>query len=195
MSTLIIDDEELFTKGLSEIMQDITEEVIFIKPVNVTFIESQINLKDYDVILMNINLYENFMDEWKYIMEEKRIDTKVVGLYRTITKSLINFCREQGMYGCISKRNTENQYRNILSLILSGEKYFPTLENDNNIELTAKQLEILNLIKKGLSNKQIAYEENISESTVKVHISQIFRKFKCYNRVQLINKAKELNIG
>lgn len=195
MSTLIIDDEELFSKGLGEIMQDITEEVIHIKPVNVTFIESQIDLKEFRVILININLYENFIDELNYILEEKRPDTKVVAIYRTVSKTLIDFCRENEFYGCISKRNTEQQYRNILSLILSGEKYFPTLSYENHIELTNKQKEILKLIQQGMSNKQIAYEESISESTVKVHISQIFRKFQCYNRVQLINKAKELNIG
>ena len=195
MSTLIIDDEELFSKGLGEIMQDITEEVIHIKPVNVTFIESQIDLKEFSVILININLYENFIDELNYILEEKRPDTKVVAIYRTASKTLIDFCRDNGFYGCISKRNTEQQYRNILSLILSGEKYFPTFSYENHIELTNKQKEILKLIQQGMSNKQIAYEESISESTVKVHISQIFRKFQCYNRVQLINKAKELNIG
>ena len=80
MSTLIIDDEELFSKGLGEIMQDITEEVIHIKPVNVTFIESQIDLKEFRVILININLYENFIDELNYILEEKRPDTKVVAI-------------------------------------------------------------------------------------------------------------------
>lgn len=195
MSTLIIDDEELFSKGLGEVIQDITEDHIHIKPVNVTFIESQIDLKDFSNILININLYENFLDELNYILAEKRSDAKIIAIYRTASKTLINLCRDKGFYGCISKKNTVQQYKNILSLILSGEKYFPTFSEDSSIELTNKQKEILKLIQEGMSNKQIAYEEGISESTVKVHISQIFRKFKCYNRVQLINKAKELHIG
>ena len=194
MSTLIIDEEELFSKGLGEIIQEITEETVHIKPVNTSFITKPIDLKEFDVIIMNINLYENFLDELNYILEQKRVDTKVIAIYRTINKSLISFCMEKGFSGCISKKCNENQYRNILSLIHSGEKYFPTLNNDSNVSLTAKQQKILKLIQQGLPNKQIAFEEKISESTVKVHISQIFRKFKCYNRVQLINKAKELNM-
>lgn len=57
-----------------------------------------------------------------------------------------------------------------------------------------QQLNSFKLINKGLSNKQIAYELNISESTVKVHITNILKRMKCYNRVQLLNKAKELGI-
>lgn len=194
MSTLIIDDEELFSKGLSEVIQDVTEDHIHIKPVNVTFIESQIDLKDFSNILININLYENFIDELNYILAEKRPDAKIIAIYRTASKAVVDMCREKGFYGCISKKNTFQQYKNILSLILSGEKYFPTFIEETVIDLTNKQKEILKLIQSGMSNKQIAYEEGISESTVKVHISQIFRKFQCYNRVQLINKAKEVTI-
>ena len=39
--------------------------------------------------------------------------------------------------------------------------------------VTNKQIDVIKLINKGLSNKQIAYELNISESTVKVHITNI----------------------
>ena len=46
-----------------------------------------------------------------------------------------------------------------------------------------------------ISDKQnFEYELNISESTVKVHITNILKRMKCYNRVQLLNKAKELGI-
>jgi DNA-binding NarL/FixJ family response regulator len=56
----------------------------------------------------------------------------------------------------------------------------------NSIILTSRQQEIFNLVaRRGLSNKKIAQILNISESTVKVHISAILRSYKVRNRTQL----------
>lgn len=57
---------------------------------------------------------------------------------------------------------------------------------DYGIRLTARQTEIMNLVaSRGLSNKKIAQILNISESTVKVHISSILRAYGVRNRTQL----------
>jgi DNA-binding NarL/FixJ family response regulator len=63
--------------------------------------------------------------------------------------------------------------------------------------LTSRQCDVLSLIRKGLSNKQIAYALGISGSTVKVHIAAAFRQLGVHNRVgaiiafeKLSNKAK-----
>lgn len=63
-----------------------------------------------------------------------------------------------------------------------------------DVHLTQKETEIIKMIKEGLSNKQIAYDLGISESTVKVHVGHIFKKMSCFNRVQLINKSNALGI-
>jgi DNA-binding NarL/FixJ family response regulator len=55
------------------------------------------------------------------------------------------------------------------------------------IVLTARQQEVLNLVcRRGLSNKRIAQTLNISESTVKVHISAILKSYGVRNRTQLV---------
>jgi len=51
--------------------------------------------------------------------------------------------------------------------------------------LTPRQLEVLDLLRKGASNKIIAYSLKMQESTVKVHIRQIMRKFNVTNRTQV----------
>lgn len=57
--------------------------------------------------------------------------------------------------------------------------------------LTDRQQEILAHIANGDSNKMIAYSLNISEQTVKVHLGEIFKKIKVFNRTQAVIKAKE----
>lgn len=58
-------------------------------------------------------------------------------------------------------------------------------------KLTGRQKEILIHISRGDSNKMIAYSLNISEQTVKVHLGEIFKKIKVFNRTQAVIKAKE----
>jgi DNA-binding NarL/FixJ family response regulator len=58
-------------------------------------------------------------------------------------------------------------------------------------QLTDRQKQILAHISNGDSNKMIAYSLNISEQTVKVHLGEIFKKIKVFNRTQAVIKAKE----
>lgn len=56
-------------------------------------------------------------------------------------------------------------------------------------ELSPRELEILKLISKGGSNKEIAHSLNISEGTVRVHASNIFAKLGCSDRAQAVTEA------
>lgn len=59
-------------------------------------------------------------------------------------------------------------------------------------ELTSRQMRVLRLLAEGLSNKHIARELQISEITVKAHVSLILQKLGVANRVQAAMKAKKL---
>jgi DNA-binding NarL/FixJ family response regulator len=58
--------------------------------------------------------------------------------------------------------------------------------------LTSRQMRVLKLLAQGLSNKQIARELEISEITVKAHVSLIFRKLGVSNRTQAAIEARKL---
>ena len=61
-------------------------------------------------------------------------------------------------------------------------------------ELTPKQFQVLKLIHDGLLNKQIAHELNVTEATVKAHISAVFRKLEVNTRTQAVLLLKKLNL-
>ena len=54
-----------------------------------------------------------------------------------------------------------------------------------NATPTRREQELITLIGRGLQNKVIAYELNISENTVRAHISNIMRKYNLHNRTQI----------
>jgi DNA-binding NarL/FixJ family response regulator len=57
---------------------------------------------------------------------------------------------------------------------------------------TGRQLEVLEYLRVGDPNKIIAYKMNMSEATVKIHVSNMMRKIKAHNRTELVCKSNEL---
>ena len=62
-------------------------------------------------------------------------------------------------------------------------------------ELTPQQLRVLEMLKRGLQNKQIAYELKISETTVKVHVSDILRKLNVLSRTKAIVEMARIDFA
>lgn len=61
-------------------------------------------------------------------------------------------------------------------------------------DLSTRELEVLQLIAKGLSNQEIAAELYVSVNTVKTHIANLFYKLEVKRRTQAVEKAKSLSI-
>ena len=59
--------------------------------------------------------------------------------------------------------------------------------------LTAQQIRVLMMLKEGLLNKQIAYELNVSEATIKAHVSAILQKLNVSSRTQAVIAANRID--
>lgn len=91
----------------------------------------------------------------------------------------------------------DEERRKFISEVRSGKHYIPEsvkdllsqhkkLQKKSCPDLTPRQQQVLNLVKtRGISNKIIARQLKISESTVKLHMSAIFKKYGVKNRTQL----------
>jgi DNA-binding CsgD family transcriptional regulator len=89
----------------------------------------------------------------------------------------------------------------IETVVVEKEVYVPRNENFvlntslvANLELSKRELEILNLLALGHSNQEIAAKLFVSVSTVKTHIQNLFEKLEVKRRIQAIEKAKRLNL-
>jgi len=61
-----------------------------------------------------------------------------------------------------------------------------------DITLTGREVAVLDALFKGKANKVIAHELNVRESTVKVHVRNLIKKFKAKNRTEVAYLAQEL---
>lgn len=65
--------------------------------------------------------------------------------------------------------------------------------NGTNVIFTARELDVLEALQKGWSNKWIAHSLHISENTIKVHIQRIMRKLHATNRTEAVFRHRQLN--
>ena len=72
--------------------------------------------------------------------------------------------------------------------------FAPNTAQQQSLGITDRELEILTLIARGLSNREIATELFVSENTVKTHCSRAFDKLGAVRRTQAVQRGKELGL-
>ena len=72
--------------------------------------------------------------------------------------------------------------------------FTPNTANQQSLGITARELEILALIARGLSNREIATQLFVSENTVKTHCARAFDKLGAARRTQAVQRGKELGL-
>lgn len=195
MKILILDDEELYVTGLKELLKRFNIECDVDAYCDYLAVKNNVDFNMYDLIFITKT---NKIDMQSLIktITNSNTKSKIVIFTSEYISSDVKTYMAFNVAGYISKKYSNDKIFNIINLSMLNENYFPNnliMKSFNNI-VTNKQIDVIKLINKGLSNKQIAYELNISESTVKVHITNILKRMNCFNRVQMINKAKELGI-
>jgi DNA-binding CsgD family transcriptional regulator len=76
----------------------------------------------------------------------------------------------------------------------TGEPFAPNAASQQSLGITARELEILTLVARGLSNREIAAQLFVSENTVKTHCARVFDKVGAARRTQAVQRGKELGL-
>jgi len=78
--------------------------------------------------------------------------------------------------------------------VRAREPFAPNTVQQQSLGITARELEILTLVARGLSNREIATQLFVSENTVKTHCSRAFDKLGAARRTQAVQRGKELGL-
>jgi NarL family two-component system response regulator LiaR len=74
------------------------------------------------------------------------------------------------------------------------EPFAPSMAQQQALGITARELEVLTLIARGFSNREIATQLFVSENTVKTHCARAFDKLGAARRTQAVQRGKELGL-
>jgi NarL family two-component system response regulator LiaR len=74
------------------------------------------------------------------------------------------------------------------------QPFAPDTTRQQTLGITARELEILNLVAGGFSNREIATQLFVSENTVKTHCARVFDKLGAARRTQAVQRGKELGL-
>ncbi len=134
-------------------------------------------------------------------LREWDAEVKIVLLVDKLTREVVDICRALGISGLVSSEYSSGQILVCVSVVESGLCYFPAdiepqvvtnnFANDDiaNVQLpnldgtlTPRQQQVMRYIAIGKSNKYIAAELSLCESTVKVHVSEVMRRLGATSR-------------
>lgn len=192
---LYIYEEELIADGMSKLIKEINPDVKITKKLLYDDLESIISNNDFDLIF--ISKCKNFDISYiSPIINVYNANCKLILVSKNFSVDDVKKFYQYNINGLINTKYSTEKIKYILNLIMLGENYYPSevLPYGNKLSLSNQQMKIVEILRKGYSNKQIAYELNISESTVKVHMTAIMRKLNCVNRIQVIRKLFDLGI-
>ena len=207
MKILVIDDHALFREGLSHVLDALEEQVnIFEASDYERALKHAAENPDLDLVLLDLNLpgkngftaLDSFARDYPAL--------PVVILSASNERRDIQRALDEGAMGYIPKETTSTVMLGALKLILAGGVYIPpnltqsnksVIQDDinNSLNLTPRQLDVLALLAQGLSNKDIATQLGLSEATIKMHITSIFKGLGVSNRTQAAMAAEKIGIG
>ena len=132
----------------------------------------------------------------------------IIVVSATDDPTVIRRCMEVGASGFIPKTLGVDALRQAVGQVLQGEVWTPPdvdLQRDADAEsaaviarlstLTPQQVRVLMMLSEGLLNKQIAYELDVSEATIKAHVSAILQKLGVESRTQAVIAAGRIEAG
>jgi DNA-binding NarL/FixJ family response regulator len=212
LKLLLVDDHALFRSGLKLLLREMPGEIEFFEagsPSDALVFAD----KDIDLILLDLSMPGSQGTSALECMREALVDVPIVVISGEDDPALIRQAIDLGASGFVPKSSTHPILIGALQLILAGGVYLPMHvlgESSRPVPVPAvsesisvgvpipglsdRQFEVLLKAVRGYSNKAIARALQLSESTVKAHLSASFRVLGVSNRTEAVYAAAQLGI-
>jgi len=204
---IIADDHPLFRQALLDTLKVKLTQTDWVEAQTIDELEQQLaSHSDADLLLLDLNIpgAHGFNTLIHVRNHYPQIPVVVVSAHEdqdTITKAM-----EYGAAGFVPKSTPVDDIFVAIGQVLMGDVWLPESyqaneKNEDYAEiaervasLTQQQYRILMMFAQGMLNKQIAYDLNVSEATIKAHATAIFRKLNVRNRTQAVIAIGQLEL-
>jgi len=206
---LIIDDHPLFREALGNAVRlahpdaQILEALSIADALNILSSEPEIDLALLDLTLPDATGFSGFL---RLRATHPRLPVAIVS--NDEDQHVVREALSLGAAGYLPKSTSKRELTSSIERVLSGSvsvpKDFVPAERDGNgssralqarlEELTPQQLRVLDLIRRGYQNREIAGELQLAESTVKAHITEILRKLRLFSRNKAVIETSKIEL-
>lgn len=206
---LIADDHGLIRAGLRALLEDVPDmQVVGEAADGHTVLRLTAELQP-DIVLMDISMPGMNGIEATRKLQEISPQTRVLALTVYEDEGMLREMIRAGAFGYIIKRAIDSELLNAIHVVSQGHMYVdPALtralfkdlsphaapSQATTEALTPREMDVLRLLARGYTNRQIAQELNISPRTVEGHRSSLISKLGFSGRVELMNYAEELGL-
>ncbi len=210
MKVLVVDDHSIVRDGLAALLEQVSPEFeVFQAGDAEDGLQLLDQVGDFDLVILD--LFIPGVDGFEAISAFglKRPDLPVIVLSSSEDSDDVRRALASGALGYVPKSASQHVLLSAIKLVMNGDLYVPPLvlskSSDSNPQtgeapkangklLTPRQREVLILLCEGNPNKAIAAKLNLSEKTVKTHISLIYRALNVANRMQASKAAREAGL-
>ncbi len=198
ITVMIVDDHKMIREGLKRILEFDGEVQVIEEADNGQDCLNKLKNVKPDIILLDINMPVMNGIETLQALKKKRKKYKVLMLTVHNEVEYLIKAVDIGIDGYLLKDSDSNELKRAINSVNNGEKFIQPslipilnskliardLDKEKLEKLSNREIEVLKLVSVGMFNKEIGKRLDISERTVKNHMSNIFKKIECTDRTQ-----------
>lgn len=187
---LLIDDHSLFRAGIAMVLANGLQDVEIHQAAS---LEQALRLSEIapTLILLDVQLQGLSGLEGIGLLLRKWPATRIVVVSAYDMPDRIEQARERGAVGFLSKtENPERLLQNVQMLLRDGAASMEVTGTKSLASLTPRQLEVLDLLSQGLSNKMIGRRLSLSEHTVRGHVQATLAALSVASRSEAVFVAR-----
>jgi DNA-binding NarL/FixJ family response regulator len=204
---IIVDDHPLFRDALKQTLETSFNGLIVSECGSIEQLGAAIEAsEDIDLVLLDLSMPGVHGYSGLVYLRAQAPHVPIVVVSGNENPSVIRRCLEFGASGFIPKSLAVNAMGDAIKAVLDGKIWLPPdfkpedARNETPDDLAARlstltpqQIRVLMMLGEGLLNKQIAYHLNVSEATIKAHVSAILHKLGVDSRTQAVIAVNKID--
>ena len=203
---LIVDDHPLFIEALEQVIQATFPDAAVSKASSIEMARSVLDGENrVELVLLDLSMPGTRGLEGVIELRRRYPKLPIVIVSALEDPRIISEVMQCGAAGFISKSTRGGDLSRALQDVMEGsvvlpKGYQPPAEVSPSSDLAARiatltpqQVRVLQMLRQGLLNKQIAFELDVGETTIKAHVSEILRKLKVNSRTQVVIEAAKID--